>query len=193
MPAACNPWAIDQAIERLLATPKTTAFLPCKSADISLLEEMARIPATGVILPSTGANGRFSRRSQRMFSATLSDKASTAEFAKNCRRVRREPTQNNQFSWRSLRMFSASSAVKGFSSPRPKNRRTVRADELALKPEFQSAAISWLTRFATGQLAATKDRPYTQARMAKPTTRLTLCATAPTQIASTTCRKVPLK
>src|ERR1700745_4202886 len=37
MPAACNPCAIDRAIERLLATPKTTAFLPCRSADIGLL------------------------------------------------------------------------------------------------------------------------------------------------------------
>src|SRR5271167_3196925 len=27
-PAACSPWAIDQAIERLLATPKTTATRP---------------------------------------------------------------------------------------------------------------------------------------------------------------------
>src|SRR5215467_9302519 len=37
MPAACNPCAMDHAIERLLATPKTTAFLPCRSADIGLL------------------------------------------------------------------------------------------------------------------------------------------------------------
>src|SRR5579862_4767381 len=34
MPAACNPVAIDQAIERLLATPKTIPFLPCRSEDM---------------------------------------------------------------------------------------------------------------------------------------------------------------
>src|SRR5947209_10683268 len=31
MPALCNPCAIDHAIERLLATPNTTAFRPCRS------------------------------------------------------------------------------------------------------------------------------------------------------------------
>src|SRR5215469_18969312 len=35
MPAACSPCAIDQAIDRLLATPKTTAFRPCKSEDMA--------------------------------------------------------------------------------------------------------------------------------------------------------------
>src|SRR5271163_1604837 len=35
MPAACSPWAMDQAIERLLATPKTTALRPCRSEDMS--------------------------------------------------------------------------------------------------------------------------------------------------------------
>src|ERR1700693_1920216 len=34
IPAACNPWAMDHAIERLLATPKTTAVRPCKSEDM---------------------------------------------------------------------------------------------------------------------------------------------------------------
>src|SRR5258708_12220787 len=35
MPAAWSPWAIDQAIERLFATPKTTALRPCRSKDMS--------------------------------------------------------------------------------------------------------------------------------------------------------------
>src|ERR1700704_6372243 len=34
MRAACSPCAMDQAIERLLATPKTTALRPCRSEDI---------------------------------------------------------------------------------------------------------------------------------------------------------------
>src|ERR1700677_1839122 len=34
-PAACSPWAIAQAIERLLATPKTTAVRFFKSSNIS--------------------------------------------------------------------------------------------------------------------------------------------------------------
>src|SRR5258708_27068030 len=35
MPAAWSPCAMDQAIERLLATPKTTALRPCRSEDMS--------------------------------------------------------------------------------------------------------------------------------------------------------------
>src|ERR1700682_3093041 len=34
MPAAWSPCAMDQAIERLLATPKTTALRPCRSEDM---------------------------------------------------------------------------------------------------------------------------------------------------------------
>src|SRR5579862_5737114 len=34
MPAACSPRAMDHAMERLLATPKTTPLRPCKSADM---------------------------------------------------------------------------------------------------------------------------------------------------------------
>src|SRR5271154_4619091 len=45
MPAACNPWAMDHAIERLLATPKTTAVRPCKSEDMGRLLGMGRITA----------------------------------------------------------------------------------------------------------------------------------------------------
>src|SRR5438132_11325684 len=33
-PALCNPWAMDQAIERLLATPKTTAVRPWRLNDM---------------------------------------------------------------------------------------------------------------------------------------------------------------
>src|SRR5215470_3825656 len=33
-PAACNPWAMAQAIERLLATPNTTAVRPLRSLNI---------------------------------------------------------------------------------------------------------------------------------------------------------------
>src|SRR5579863_6690545 len=43
MPAACSPCAIDHAIERLLATPKTTAFRPCKSEDMLAPWEWERI------------------------------------------------------------------------------------------------------------------------------------------------------
>src|SRR5579871_6788859 len=51
MPAACSPCAIDQAIERLLATPNTTAFRPCKSEDMSSPCEFERISAPGSSLP----------------------------------------------------------------------------------------------------------------------------------------------
>src|SRR5208283_90379 len=34
MPAAWSPWAMDQAMERLLATPKTTPLRPDRSADM---------------------------------------------------------------------------------------------------------------------------------------------------------------
>src|SRR5579863_9197513 len=43
MPAACSPWAMDHAIERLLATPKTTAFRPCRSEDMDAPSERERI------------------------------------------------------------------------------------------------------------------------------------------------------
>src|SRR5579859_2723096 len=46
MPAACNPWAMDHAIERLFATPKTTALRPCNSEDMCT--------------PSEGKNNRSS-------------------------------------------------------------------------------------------------------------------------------------
>src|SRR5580658_4493504 len=45
MPAVCSPWAMDHAIERLLATPKTTAVRPCKSEDMGMLLGMGRITA----------------------------------------------------------------------------------------------------------------------------------------------------
>src|ERR1700685_4753459 len=32
--AAWSPWAMDQAMERLLATPKTTAVRPCRSGNM---------------------------------------------------------------------------------------------------------------------------------------------------------------
>src|ERR1700722_4041569 len=47
MPAACNPWAMDHAMERLLATPKTTAVRPCKSEDMGGSLEWDRITVRG--------------------------------------------------------------------------------------------------------------------------------------------------
>src|ERR1700723_2032117 len=47
MPAACNPWAMDHAMERLLATPKTTAVLPCKSEARGGSLEWGRITVRG--------------------------------------------------------------------------------------------------------------------------------------------------
>src|SRR5215831_19855883 len=67
MPAACSPCAIDHAIERLLATPKTTAFRPCKSEDMGAPWEWKRISVQGKELPrrrwSTEGLKRFSSRS----------------------------------------------------------------------------------------------------------------------------------
>src|SRR5580765_8129279 len=51
MPAACSPWAMDHAIERLLATPKTTPVRPCKSADMSAPYEWERITGAKCDLP----------------------------------------------------------------------------------------------------------------------------------------------
>src|ERR1035438_10869967 len=34
VPAACKPWAMAHAMERLLATPKTTAVRPFKSSNM---------------------------------------------------------------------------------------------------------------------------------------------------------------
>src|SRR6202167_1649808 len=58
-PAACSPWAIAQAIERLLATPKTIAVRPFKSSNIrGISVEKERITASLTcarrILGSTG-------------------------------------------------------------------------------------------------------------------------------------------
>src|SRR5579872_4462021 len=120
MPAACSPCAIDQAIERLLATPNTTALRLLKSTDMCAPYEWERIATD---------------------------------------------TENDH----------------RHESP------------LVRLKETQSAAISLATSAPTGQLEATNDKAYTQPRIPNATTRLTFCATAPTTIASTSCRKVPAK
>src|SRR5450631_1691775 len=61
MPAACNPWAMDHAIERLLATPKTTALRPFRSVDMSAPYEWERITAISGIYHG----GTETRRNQR--------------------------------------------------------------------------------------------------------------------------------
>src|SRR6266542_511769 len=137
MPAACNPWAMDHAIERLLATPKTTAFRPCKS------ENMA-----------SPRNGK--------------EYQPEAVLCHGCGRQRSE-----------VRIQKEEARIEYCVSPRP-------------CPPY-SAATSSRTGSPTGRVAATNDRPYTQARITKANTRLNLWATAPTQRASTSCKAVPAK
>src|SRR6267378_3403795 len=45
-PAACSPCAIAQAIERLFATPKTTAVRPFKSSNMKEVSSGKRITAS---------------------------------------------------------------------------------------------------------------------------------------------------
>src|ERR1700680_4493592 len=61
MPAACKPWAMDHAIERLLATPKTTALRPCKSEDMYAPYKGERITAGGGAGPRTSPIGEKPR------------------------------------------------------------------------------------------------------------------------------------
>src|SRR5580698_6126023 len=149
MPAAWSPWAMDQAIERLLATPKTTALRPCRSEDMDGSWEGERI---------TGEEKSQKSKSQ----------------------IRRSECSE----WRRLRRGVGGrrgGALPWSSAFSP------------LVSHLSLSSTSWTSSAAavgTGQLAATKERPYTQARMAKAATRLTLCATAPTLSARTSCRKV---
>ena len=74
MPAACSPCAIDHAIERLLATPKTTAFRPCKSVDMAAPCEWERITAEDAFLPrrhGDAENAKPQMEQVRVFSARL--------------------------------------------------------------------------------------------------------------------------
>src|ERR1700689_610965 len=63
MPAPCNPWAIAHAIDRLFATPKTTAVRPFRSSNMNeLSRKIERITAS---LETRLAASRVQHRKRR--------------------------------------------------------------------------------------------------------------------------------
>src|SRR5208282_5677939 len=80
-PAACNPCAIAHAIERLLATPKTTAVRPFKSSNMnkspvkkrkntSISARVGRAPSPAVFVLGVGFDFRNQIQNQSLRTRT---------------------------------------------------------------------------------------------------------------------------